>query len=421
MQGATGFGFGQNPPASTAPPAFGFGQTATNVGIAQPNPGGIQFGLGAPKTTAPTLTLGSVATTGTTAAPAFGFGSGTAPATMTTATSAAPAFSFGGAATTSTTTTTGITAQPSTGLSFGGISTTGFGAPAVSSAASTLPTLTGFGTQMTSVAPIAPTSTATVTLSKPVGLGGIDINATLQKPVEGKSDSGKVKENQMPVEIMNTVESLKAYIKQQKSLSSDIARTTTRKMLNVQSDIQDMIFNVQDLANKVQSNKSTVKSLRQQTSEVIQQTDMAQRTHETPGGLQFENTAPLQYFIELTQKYENDLFTLKNQVELTEKHMISLTNPQPFTPEDLKKGLQQLHESFIALAGRLYDSHQKVQAQKEQYLNLRKYLLNDKTDIFAVNEESTADKSAFGTLVSAGPTPFSTLGNLSFGINLTGK
>lgn len=373
----------------------------------------------APKTTAPTLTLGSVAPTATTAAPAFGFGTAQAavPGAATTTTSAAPAFSFGGASS-STTTTTGIATQPATGLNFGGISTSGFGAAPTSTAATGLPTLTGFGTQMSSVA-VAPINTTTVTNTKPVGLGGIDINATLQKPVEGKSDSGKVKENQVPVEIMNTVESLKSYIKQQKSLSSDIARSTTRKMLNVQSDIQDMVFNVQDLANKIQSNKSSVKSLRQQTSEVIQQTDMAQRTHETPVGLQFENTTPLQYFIELTQKYENDLLMLKNQVELTEKHMISLTNPQPFTPEDMKKGLQQLHESFIALTGRLYDSHQKVQAQKEQYLNLRKYLLNDKTNVFGTDAKPESD--GFETLVSAGPTPFSAMGNLSFGINLSGE
>uniref|UniRef100_A0A336LNG8 CSON013218 protein n=1 Tax=Culicoides sonorensis TaxID=179676 RepID=A0A336LNG8_CULSO len=454
VQSTGGFSFGLSSaapntttttaPAATNPPGFSFGAPAASQAPTltlgappqtQASTTGFNFGQPASNTTtstAPTLSLGTpgaaTSTTTSTAQPGFAFGGLGSTVTSSTA---ATGFGFGSqstaiASTTATTQApTGLGIQPTTGLNFGGqtLGTTSFGTTPASTAASTFPTLTGFGStpaaQQQATQP-STINTTTVTVSKPVGLGGIDINASLQKPVEGKNDTGKVKENQVPVEIMNTVETLKMHIKQQKSLSSDIARTTTRKMLNVQSDIQDMVWNVQDLANKVQANKAAVKSLRKDTAEVIQHTDMAQRTHETPVGLQFENTAPLQYFIELTQKYENDLMTLKNQVELTEKHMISLTNPQSFTPEDLKKGLQQLHETFIALAGRLYASHQKVQAQKEQYLNLRKYLLNDKTDVFGADAETGVNKNSFSSVVTAGPNPFSTLGNLSYGINLSG-
>ena len=82
---------------------------------------------------------------------------------------------------------------------------------------------------------------------------------------------------------------------------------------------------------------------------------------------------------------------------------------------ELALAMKRLHDSFIALAGRLQTVHNSVEMQKEQYLNLRKYFLKDSTNVF----EEHARKSSSGGMkpltnvkVAPGPTPFS--GNVMF-------
>lgn len=239
-----------------------------------------------------------------------------------------------------------------------------------------------------------------------LGLGGIDVNAAQPKTTEGHTDVTRSKESQLPQEIGTTVDALKQHIKQQKAISSDIARTYIPKLFNVSNDLQTLNWSLSEIGNCIESNQAAVKLLRCDTANAIVEAEMAQRTHETPPGLQIENTAPLQYFVKLVHKYESDMIALRNQVELIEKHMRQLANPQNFTADDLKKGLQQIHESFVALAGRVHEIHQKVEVHKEQYLNIRRHLLKDRTNVFAADDQPTAKQNH---LSSCGPTPFSTM------------
>lgn len=397
---ASGFSFGQpaavtTSVAASAPLSFGFStptQAQSNAGIsfgqpAQPS-GGISFSQPAQ-------------TTASTGAPAMSFGFPAA-----TQTAAAPSLTLNPLSTTTT---------ASTGLSFGQPASSQ--APTLFGATQQQPSLLGSLTTQNPapIATIAPISSVPQNL----GLGGVDINTTQPKAAEGKSESTKVKETQVPKEIIQTVEDFKAYVKQQKTLSSDIIRTTDRKLKSVTDEIQRLNCNVQEVSNNVDNNKLAIKLLRSDTSKVIQHSDMAQRTHETPSGLQFENIMPQIYFNELVHKYENDLLTLKHQVELTEKHLQSLSNPQNFSAQDLKRGLQQIHESFIALAGRLQETHTKVDTQKEQYLNLRKFILRDTTNVFEIEQEKDAATSNTSK-VQYGPNPF-TSSMLGGGLNLSNQ
>lgn len=258
------------------------------------------------------------------------------------------------------------------------------------------------------------------------------MNAAQPKTIEGQTDSAKVKENQLPQEIIATVDSLKSYTNQQKTISSDIVRASLRKITNINGELETLSWALADIHSNVETNFLAIKQLRSETNKARQEAEIAQRTHETPAGLQFENTAPLYYFMDLVRKFESDMLTIRKQLELTETHIRSLTNPQTFTADDLKKGLQQIHECFVALAGRLQETHRAVETQSEQFLNLMKHRGRDKAiENIYDGSSSNADISqqmiqriasgcrAIIPDVACGPTAFSSFPSDSYKLNLT--
>ncbi|KAL7730129.1 hypothetical protein ACLKA6_009402 [Drosophila palustris] len=368
--------------ATSAAPAFGAPASASGFGTAT-------------ATVAPTFSFSTPATSApTTAPPAFGStamasslgsGMGTFAFNKPQATTAA-SLNFN-------TTTTTATAQPfNASLRLGG------------NALAPANTVGGgiFGKPLTTGAQPAAAPPAFV------GLGGIDVSATQPKLGDNKQDGIKIKETQVPDEIVKTVDALKSHIKQQKTISSDIGRTSTSKLSNVSHEITNLRWVLQNVANSVDANNRQIKQLRSETAKAIQSLEMAQRTQDTPAGLQFENSAPFQYFQCLVAKYEEDLISFRQQIALTESHMHALANPQSISPDDLKRGFRQLNESFISLAGRLHELHQRVEEQKEHFLNLRRYRLRDATNVFASIDNPPVQLNE-PQRISSGPTPFSNI------------
>ena len=84
---------------------------------------------------------------------------------------------------------------------------------------------------------------------------------------------------------------------------------------------------------------------------------------------------------------------------------------------DLSMGMRRLHETFVALAGRLQSVHSQVESQKETYLNIRKHLLQDNTNPFdkltkSLEFQVSNVQNAFvlsPPKVATGPTPFNNL------------
>lgn len=64
---------------------------------------------------------------------------------------------------------------------------------------------------------------------------------------------------------------------------------------------------------------------------------MAQRTNDTPPGLQNDNVTPLEFFIQLVSKFERDIQMLRQEIDNTEKHVNSLAYPSVLTPQGMFK------------------------------------------------------------------------------------
>ncbi|XP_067204710.1 nucleoporin p58/p45 isoform X3 [Linepithema humile] len=389
----TSFGLG-NPSFSTtattsSPLAFGTMSTpTTSVGL--------NFGFGTPTTAAQLqssgLLLGSnTATTMT-----------TAPSLFPAPTTAAPLFtglSFG-TPTTTTMLTFGATSNtPATGsLTFGSATTN-------TSLFGSAPGSTLLGAK--------PITAATTTTTVHKGLGGLDVSVNNKGLSQGNSSSTAAKENLLPNELMQTIDKFKDFVKIQKGLSSDIARGSSRPLNRCAEDTASLMEMLSTLSGSVQRDRSSADKLKQDTARALQSAEIAQRTHDTPPGLQYENNAPLQFFMELVESFEHDLMLFRSQIETTEKHIQAMMAPRTLTPQELTMAMSKLHESLVAVAGRLQSVHAKVQQQKEQYLNFRKYVLKDNTNVFdSIKASSKSSRSNIGRITS-GPTPFEP-GNKSF-------
>ncbi|XP_021928945.1 nucleoporin p58/p45 isoform X2 [Zootermopsis nevadensis] len=391
---STGLIFG-TPNVTTTQTGLTFAAPATTLGIS----GSLSFGNPAPTSAAP-LSFPGLSTAVTTAAkPLGGLPFGTS-----TAVTSATGFSLPTPATTS----------QGTGFTLGG-TTTSISGGGLFGLGSTKPLLFSPSTSTTTSVGHAGTSVPMTTTL--VGLGGVDASQAksgLTGTSPRRSDVKAVKENQIPNEILQTIETFKNIVKTQKGLSSDIARGSVKPLHKVQEDTESLKQMLAGLTSGLQRNGALADKLKADTAKCLHQAEMAQRTHETPPGLQYDNVAPIEYFTELVAGFERDMQVFRQEIENTEKHILSLSHPMALTPQELALAMRRLHDSFVALAGRLQTVHNSVEMQKEQYLNLRKYFLKDSTNVFEEQAKKSAAggiKPSNGVKISPGPTPFSVLGN----------
>lgn len=101
------------------------------------------------------------------------------------------------------------------------------------------------------------------------------------------------------------------------------------------------------LAGSVQRDRAFADKLKQDTAKALQNAEIAQRTNDTPPGLQYENNAPLLFFMELTENFEHDLMLFRSQIETTEKHIQTMMTPKTLTPQGIIISIDSLKMTLI--------------------------------------------------------------------------
>ncbi|KAJ0172769.1 hypothetical protein K1T71_011908 [Dendrolimus kikuchii] len=427
--------FGSTPAFGQTTPAFGASSAAPAFGTTTP-----AFGTAAPSfgaTTTPAFGASAAPAFGSTTTPAFGTsGLGTGGLNFGTGTNTSTAATGLNFSTPATTASTGLG-----GLGGFGFGTTtqslGFGLLGSTSTATTTNSLFGPKLSTTSVTGTQPSTLQTTSL----GLGGAAQSSGIASTTTD-SKNEPPKQTKLPNEISTSVDNFKEFVKKQKAMSSEVMRVSIKPLYKVSREAEAKLREALALGGGVARARAHSRRLIAAAAAALAATEAANRDY-TITGSELEGTAPPSYVKELIAELEQQLITFRRQMEVADKQMQSST--KLLTEQELNLGIRRMHESLVALAGRLQAVHTQVEAQKEQYLNLRKYVLKDPTNVFDTtpyqstsldhilrDSENNRKKVKSGTLTDlslgsavltdpkaalgslhqlAGPTPFSYIGS----------
>lgn len=106
-------------------------------------------------------------------------------------------------------------------------------------------------------------------------------------------------------------------------------------MKKVESEIDLATGLLNEVEKQLQNNRCVAEKLKHDTAVVLQNVEIAQRTFDTPPGLQYDNTNPLNFFTELADTFEKDMYALKMQIDNTDKYVKNLGKQTPLNSQGI--------------------------------------------------------------------------------------
>lgn len=81
-------------------------------------------------------------------------------------------------------------------------------------------------------------------------------------------------------------------VKGQKNVREDIARMSSKPLFKSQEELKSLRQMLSLVTNALQRNATAINKLKIESAQELKHAEIAQRTKDTPPGLQYENTAP---------------------------------------------------------------------------------------------------------------------------------
>jgi hypothetical protein len=174
---------------------------------------------------------------------------------------------------------------------------------------------------------------ATAAPQQNVGLGGVP--STQSKGGSGAAAQKELppKEQLLPNEFAHLVEQFKNVVQEEKNRSSDVARCSVKEFRKVETELDSLNHQFNQVENQLLNNRNLAEQLKYDTAKGLQHVEMAQRTQDTPPSLQYDNTAPLQFFLDLADNFEREMQILKLKIDNTEKFVKKCNEPNLLTSQ----------------------------------------------------------------------------------------
>jgi nucleoporin p58/p45 len=206
--------------------------------------------------------------------------------------------------------------------------------------------------------------------------------------------------------LATTIDELKAFIKEEKDVSSDVSHLSDKQFKRIKSDTEALAQLVSVLATGVQQSKARLDRLKMETGQELVNAEIAVRTRDTPTSMQYENTAPTEYFQRLISQFEGQMQSYRKQIDQTEQHLQVLGSGTSVTSEDIVAAVQKLHAAFTDLAAKYQGLHQALAVQKTSYRQLHRSL-HGTAPVFETKEALKKPAQAAPLPSLSGPSPFS--------------